>query len=409
MTTPGLRKKSSMLVKLLPFQYKFLTSTAKFAWLCAGLGAGKSYALSHYIIKRMLTNPETTGLVCAATYGQLRDSILTELFRQLDLMGLKYSYSTLTGFLQLHANGARVKTFSLENYEVLRGIEVGWIAIDEACLAKEDAYKVAIGRLRCKHSKALECRIVSTPKGFDYLYERYCGDNRLSGHELIHATAFDNPYLPEGYIESLAANYDKRMYRQEVLAEFVSNAEGTVYHAFDTAIHVKPVQRIVGLPILVGMDFNVNPMTAVLGNYVDNQIRVFDELYLPNSNTFAMRDEIKKRYGQNVTIVPDATGRARKTSATKSDHTILREAGFTVKVKKKNPPVENRYNTVNARLKENRLLVGQHCKMLVRDLSRVTHEDNPPELTHISDALGYLVWYVMPVKPPRPASQMLQL
>ncbi len=399
-----------MQIKLLPFQYAFVTATEKFVWLCAGLGAGKSYALSHYIIKRMLTNPETVGLVCAATYAQLRDSILTELFRQLDILGLKYSYSTLTGFIELHANGARVKTFSLENYEVLRGIEVGWIAIDEACLSKEEAYKVAIGRLRCKHSKALECRIVSTPKGYDYLYERYVGEKWSPGHRLIHATAFDNPHLPDGYLDSLAAGYDPRMYKQEVLAEFVSNAEGTIYYAFDRTEHVRTIVQVQALPIWVGMDFNVNPMTATLANVVGGNIQVFDEIYLKNANTYAIRDEIAKRYpGSKIKITPDATGRSRKTSSTKSDHIILREAGFEVITKKTNPAIEDRYNTVNGRLREGRISIdGNKCPMLIRDLERVVHETNPDYLTHISDALGYLAWQVFPMRKIKRAPQIIQ-
>jgi phage terminase large subunit len=401
-----------MIVKLLPYQMEFLRSSEKFVWLCAGLGSGKSYALAHYCIERMLTNPETIGLICAATYSQLRDSILTELFRQLDMLGLKYSYSTLTGFLDLHANGARVKTFSLENYEVLRGIEVGWIAIDEACLAKEDAYKVAIGRLRCKYSKRLECRIVSTPKGFDYLYDRYYGEKLSPGHKLIHATAHDNPHLPAGYLDSLAAGYDERMYRQEVMAEFVSNAEGNVYHAFDRNEHASgPIDRVETLPIWVGMDFNVNPMTAVLANIKHGSLFVFDELYLKNANTFLMRDELKKRYPKTqIKIAPDRTGQARKTSSTKSDHEILREAGFLIVPGRTNPAVEDRYNTVNGRLTEGRISIDKtKCPMLLRDLERVTHETNPDYLTHISDALGYLAWHTFPIKKARPQSRVVQL
>jgi len=399
---------TNKIVSLLPFQYEFITAPEKFVWLCAGLGTGKSYALAQYAIYRMLTNPETTGLICAATYSQLRDSILTELFRQLDAIGLKYTYSTQTQFITLE-NGARVKAFSLENYEVLRGIEVGWIAIDEACLAKEEAYKVAIGRLRCKHSKALHCRIVSTPKGFDYLYDRYVGEKFTVSHRLIHATSYQNPYLPDGYLASLATGYDPRMYRQEVLAEFVSNAEGVIYFPFDRVEHAsRRVLRNPLLPIWVGMDFNVNPMSAALANVTQGTIKVFDEVYLKHSNTFEMAKEIRKRYPDaSIKVTPDATGSARKTSSTKSDHMILRDAGFTVVRNSVNPPTEDRYNTVNGRLLESRIEIDPSCKMLIRDLERVTHESNPIYLTHISDALGYLAWHIFPMKKPRPASRVI--
>jgi hypothetical protein len=283
---------------------------------------------------------------------------------------------------------------------VLRGIEVGWIAIDEACLAKEAAYNVAIGRLRCRRSRALEVRCVSTPRGFDFMHARYVGELFTNEHDFIHATALQNHFLPDGYLASLVAAYTEKMYRQEVLAEFVSSAEGNVYHAFERKEHAsRPVERLGGLFVVTGMDFNVNPMTAVLANVRGGTLKVFDEVYLKNANTFSMCAEIAKRYpGERIRIVPDATGAARKTSSVKSDHEILRAAGFEVKTSTRNPPVEDRYNTVNARLREGRIEIDPACSMLIRDLERVTHEGNPDYLTHISDALGYLAWHVFPLK-----------
>lgn len=397
-------------IDLLPHQYTFMTATEKFVWLRGGLGSGKTYVLAHWLISRMLANPETLGLVCAATYKQLNNSILSEMFKQLDLLGLKYHFSTLTGMIQLEVNGAKLLAFSLENFEILRGIEVGYIAIDEACLAKEEAYNVAIGRLRCKHSKALVCRIVSTPKGFDYLYERYVGERKDQSHRDLHATALDNPYLPDGYLSSLKAAYSPKMYAQEVLAEFVSNAEGNVYFGFDRSEHVKSLKQIAGLPVYTGMDFNVNPMTSVQANVLGDCLYVFGEVYRNNSNTYAMRDALKQQYAKDkVIIVPDATGQARKTSAVQSDHEILRAAGFTVQASKSNPAVEDRYNTVNGLFLQSRIHISEDCPMLIRDLERVNHESNPAYLTHISDALGYLAWRLFPIKRPSPVSRVHQL
>jgi phage terminase large subunit len=394
-------------IKLLPFQMEFVTAPEKFVWLCAGLGTGKTFSLAHYSIYRMLTNPETVGLLGAATYGQLRDATLVELFRELDRLGLKYSYSTLTNFVTLECNGARVKAFSMENYEMLRGIEIGWYGLDEACLVKQEARNVLLGRLRCKHSKALQGRETSTPRGFDHMYDLYVGEKKTANHRLIHATSYDNPHLPEGYIDSLVAGYDPKKVRQEVYAEFVSTAEGSIYHAFDRYEHIRPTPRIEGYPIYVGMDFNVNPMTAVLANVSNGSIRVFDEIYLKHSNTYAMRDEILKRYQHDrIIIVPDATGQARKTSSSQSDHEILSAAGFTVQTSRRNPAVEDRYNTINGRLTQGLIQIDPSCPMLIRDLERVCHEGNPDYLTHISDALGYLAWRIFPVKRARPASRV---
>lgn len=184
-------------IGLLPFQHEFMTAPEKFVWLCAGLGTGKTFTLAHYAIMRMLTNPKTVGLLGAATYDQLRNATLVELQRELDRLSLKYSYSTLTNFLTLDCNGAKVKVFSMENYEMLRGIEIGWFGLDEATLVREAAYKVLLGRLRCKFSNKLEGRLTSTPRGFDHLYDRFVGERKDKHHRLIHATSYDNPFLPK--------------------------------------------------------------------------------------------------------------------------------------------------------------------------------------------------------------------
>lgn len=397
-------------VKLLPFQLKFLQSQTKFVWLCAGLGTGKTYSLANYAIYRMLTNPKTTGLLAAQTYSQLRDATLAELMVQLDRLGLKYSYSTLTNFLTLDCNGARIKTFSLENYEMLRGIEIGWFGVDEACLVKPDAKKVLVGRLRCKHSHVLQGRYVSTPRGFDHMYDQFVGEHKTVNHELIHATSFDNPHLPEGYIASMAAEYSPKEYQQEVLADFVALSEGRVYHAFDRTEHVRDVFPSDFGAIYVGMDFNVNPMTAVLANVTQGCIEVFDEVYLANSNTYAMAEEIRKRYPhRRIIIAPDASGSARKSSSTQSDHEILKSYGFEVQTSTRNPAIEDRYNTINGRMRESRISIAPKCLKLIRDLERVEHDKNPSYLTHISDALGYLAWRIFPLKRTRKPSGIIQL
>ena len=71
--------------------------------------------------------------------------------------------------------------------------------------------------------------------------------------------------------------------------------------------------------------------------------------------------------------------------------------------KTSNPGVKDRVAAVNSLLKstsgEIRLFIDPKCKHLMKDLERVVwkpgtallEKDKDPELTHISDALGYLV------------------
>ena len=115
----------------------------------------------------------------------------------------------------------------------------------------------------------------------------------------------------------------------------------------------------------------------------------------------------------NVRLYGDATGESRSTAG-QSDYEIIRqffrtEPDFKVSHhnKSSNPLVRDRVNAVNAMLCNNegerRLLVNPCCKPLIRDLERVSwkadsHDNLLPQLdkanpglTHVSDALGYLI------------------
>jgi hypothetical protein len=149
-------------------------------------------------------------------------------------------------------------------------------------------------------------------------------------------------------------------------------------------------------------------------------LRIMDELWLSNSNTAEACGEFCNRIlpyldrnpNLTVKIYGDASGSARQTAAgpgAKSDWEIVRremkrmgiQASFHYK--SSNPGVKNRVAAVNSLLKstsgEIRILIDPKCKKLIKDLEQVAwkpgtaliEKEKNPELTHISDALGYLV------------------
>lgn len=407
-----------MQVPLLPYQKLFLQSTTKFTFLKGGIGSGKSYTLSWYIIGRMLTNPETMGLICANSYTQLHNSIMAEVFRNLDSLGLKYSFNMLTKELVLHSTGAVALCLSLEKYESLRGIQVGYIAGDEICFAREEAYSVALGRLRCPKSHALEARFTSSPNGFNFMYDAFAEGGYISRtqtpdfrrnkfHRMISASALDNFFLPEDYLPSLAMQYSPLMYEQEVFGEFVNTSKGKVYHAFQRDRNLTPFQGTIAKRAS-GCDFNVNPLTAVLGSVVGKEsLHIYDEVWLEHSNTFELADKLAD-IEEGLLVIPDATGSARKTSAAQTDHQILRDAGLEVKTRRKNPSVKDRYNNTNRWLANGWLQIDPvKCPKLVADLDKLTHDNTDDELSHVSDALGYLLWYINPLKRVQPKSRII--
>lgn len=188
--------------------------------------------------------------------------------------------------------------------------------------------------------------------------------------------------------------------RQRFLeGKFSESDDGLAYYSFNRENHVGSVKRLPGT-IFIGMDFNVDPMTAVVGQYVNGKFHIFDEVFLTNSDTFKMCDALrKKKYvGQ---VIPDSTGKNRKTSG-RSDHQILKENGFQV-LPTHNPFVMDRTNNINRLFSEDRIIIDSKCKKLINDLEKVAWKDNKLDqksdkyLTHISDALGYLCWKLDPI------------
>lgn len=400
-------------IELLPHQGEFLSAPDKFAMLLGGIGSGKSYAGALFAILESQIDKSIPGLITANTYRQLQNATLNTLFNVCDQYGIYYDYNQNKGLLDLC--GCKWFTYSLDSYDNLRGIEVGRFWGDEMRDADPKAFLVMMGRLR--YGNKLKGRLTTTPSGYDYLYDYFAGDKKTPEFRLIKATSHDNKFLPDGYIDTLKSSYDEKMYAQEVLGEFVNIQSGRIYYAFDRNRNVDAAAIYnPRYPIYYGMDFNVNPMTAVMCQFYDGIIHVCEEIYINDSNTPEMARRIRLKYGTNLTIVPDSTGSKRSTSAPigKSDIQILIDEGFQVQTSG-NPFRIDRYNTVNNLLEKNKIKINPACVKLIRDLEQVSYRDgtNLPDtkdstLTHISDALGYYAWFAVPILPRKSEVKMIQ-
>jgi phage terminase large subunit len=211
---------------------------------------------------------------------------------------------------------------------------------------------------------------------------------------------------PKDNLENIDSDYLKMLSRMPekerkrfLEGVFTNDDDGAAYYSFDRERHVKDNGVATG-SLYIGMDFNVQPMTAVVCSVSNGVINIHDEIFLENSDTFKMCDAlIRKKY--RGMVIPDSTGANRKTSG-KSDHNILKEHGFRIP-SVRNPFVTDRVNNVNRLLTDNRIIINPKCKKLIGDLEKVSWKDNKldqktdPMLTHISDAMGYALWHLDPI------------
>ena len=124
----------------------------------------------------------------------------------------------------------------------------------------------------------------------------------------------------------------------------------------------------------IGLDFNIDPMSAVVCLRHGTTLLAIDEIVMFGSNTDEMVAEIRSRYGDRpVIIYPDPASRQRKTSAGgRTDLSILQNAGFSVKSKNSHALVRDRINAVNSRLRSSSgdryLYIDPKCKQTIKGL-----------------------------------------
>jgi hypothetical protein len=398
----------------LPSQKRFHELTARFKGFSGPIGSGKSQALCHEALKLAYLNPGRTGLIGAPTYPMLRDATQAALFEVLRQSGIPFEFNKAENQAVLKDTQSKILFRSLDEYERLRGTNLAWFGVDELTYASEEAWVRLEGRLRDPKAQRLCGFAVWTPKGFDWVWERFI-HKPVEGYACVQAKPFENRYLLEkvpDFYERLKHSYDEAFYAQEVLGEYLNPAQGLVYHAFDRRVHVREVEADPERELLWALDFNVDPMSSVVVQERDGQYLVLDEIVLRRASTREACEEFVRRYGSwkaGLVIYGDACASHLQTTGTTDREVIeqfFAERGErpAYRIPRRNPPVRERASLVNAKLKsaagEVGLLVHPRCKELILDFERVQWAEDSSEIdktkdprrTHLSDALGYLLW-----------------
>jgi PBSX family phage terminase large subunit len=392
---------------------KLLSSSARNLMLYGGSRSGKTFILCYSVVVRAAKEPNSRHIILRKNFNHAKRSIWLDTLPKV----LNVAFPNLrprqnkTDFYLTLDNGSEIWVGGLDDsdrVEKILGNEYSTMYFNECSQIDYASIQLARTRLAQKNKLAKKTYYDMNPPTKSHwsywLFEK--GLDPESNEPLETPTDFAsmlmNPFdnldnIDADYIKLLEAMPEKEKNRF-LLGLFNDESEGAVYYSFRRDDHVKPVSKLAG-SIFVGMDFNVNPMTAVVFQHINNNFHIIDEVYLENSDTYKMADELKRRGYTGARVIPDSTGRNRKTSG-QSDFDILKQSGF-------NPFVGDRINNTNRLLASGRVIIDPKCKKLINDLEKVVWKDNKPDqsgankmLTHISDALGYGLWKLEPFAKP---------
>jgi len=371
----------------------------RFKLLCSGRRFGKTYLCITRLICWALEKAGSLNWYVTANYRMAKQIA----WRQLKAMAppdlvVKRNESDLS--IEF-VNGSIVALRGAENEDSLRGVSLASLVIDEAAYVKQTAWEMVLRP--ALSDQGGPAWFITTPAGLNWFYDLWEQAQDQPDWKTFSYTTVQGGNVAAEEIEAARRTLDDRTFRQEYLASF-ETLSGRVYPDFSDE-NIADTVKDIGGTILWGTDFNVSIMAGVLGSRVGDTLHIWDEVSVNQSNTDEVCAMLKQRFpDRKVVAYPDPTGSARKTSsAGRTDHDIIRRAGFGCVSPKAPWAVKDKINATNWMVRTSdghmKLFVHPRCKNTIRALKNVTYKqgaedyviDKSPGIEHWTDGLGYLI------------------
>jgi PBSX family phage terminase large subunit len=396
-------------MNLTPVQRDFAASKFKFPAFIGGFGSGKTHAGIMRAISLKSQIKEDVAYYLP-TYDLVRTIAYPRFTELLEHFKIKAYLNKAEAVIYTPDYGGLIRFRTMDNPERIVGFETAHSIVDELdTLSVEkarDVWNKIIARNRKQSKLGNSVAVTTTPEGFKFVYEMWAKSNNPD-YKIYKAKTRDNPYLPEGYVESLESIYPSNLLSAYLDGEFVNLTAGSVYPTFDRKLNETFETIKDGEPLHIGMDFNVTNMSAVIHVLRNNEPHAVKE-YTGVFDTPTIARMLKERYkdkGHAIYIYPDASGNSRKSqNASESDIAILRHHGFNILVNNANPAVKDRVLSANSMIESRKYRVNPDtCPSLVEALERQAYDKNgEPDKTsgfdHVIDSATYFIAYRYPIQ-----------
>jgi len=299
-------------------------------------------------------------------------------------------------------NGSRITLAGADYADSLRGQRAHLLLVDEFSYVNDlqAMWEAALlPMLGTTDGRVLFC---STPAGGgNFSAELWERAKNTPGWERWSFKSVDGGWINQEFVEEAKSTMDPSLYRQEFEAS-IESLLGAIYPDFSRQHNVAPTTYDPQGALLMGCDFNRNPMCACIAQLQGERLVVLREFVLLDADTRMLTEEVRRAYPrQEIICFPDPTGaRSQTSSMGLSDHAILRQAGFKVKSPKAPWAIRDKYAACRLFIRDahnrRRLQVDPSAKRLIRSLASLEYAvgksvaDPKSDHGHMTDALGYL-------------------
>tara|TARA_R110000744_G_scaffold252013_1_gene367798 strand:- start:521 stop:1783 length:1263 start_codon:yes stop_codon:yes gene_type:complete len=374
-----------------------------------GRASGKSHFFAECAVEAMVMDPALRFVCIREVQRSLKFSAKSLIESKIHSMGVAHLFDVLTSEIR-RKGGTGVCIFegmqdhTADSLKSLEGFGIAWV--EEAHSISQKSIDLLLPTIRAPGSEVWFSWNPSLPSDpVDSFFSE-----EPEGSVRVHTTYRDNPFCPE--VMEIEADRLRRSnpdaYEHIWEGGYFFGGQGRVYSRFINKPapvgNIDESVRDTGAELLVGMDFNVNPMSCVIGVRVADECHILDALEVESSNTEEVTAELLRRYpGRSIIVCPDPSGRARKSSAPvgQTDFTILQRAGFDVRAPHKAPLIVDRENNAQEMYEHEgrrRVKIHPDAKPLITGLSNLVYKeqtgqrDKKSGFDHICDAMDYLLW-----------------
>ena len=408
-------------------QYRAWTSKKRFVALACGRGSGKTELARRRIIRYLPVAkpwPNPSYFYALPTRDQAKRTAWLILKDLVPPKWIKQSWDS--DLIIETVFGSRLYVVGLDKPQRIEGSQYDGCVLDESCDIRPGTFDRSV--LPALSHKNGWCWRIGVPKRYGVgapEFKTYF-DRGMSGvdPDVESYTWKSDTILSADQLRFARENLSESDFQEQFCASW-EKASGLVYGEFSDD-NVVDVQYDPNKLVIIGCDFNVDPMCWTFSHRVRDRVLGIDELHtvdevkLKGVTTQQTLDLVYSRFGSHragIQFVGDATSRARKTAAAFSDYVqIQNDTRFINKnvfFPNANPSRLDRYAAVNAMLRNasgiRRWKISPRCKRLILDLRNLafivgTREPNVDgidngEMGHMSDAAGYVIFAVWPLTP----------
>lgn len=433
---PGMLTSRWTPLKKHPEQHRLWYFPARFNVNPAGRRSGKTEIAKRKLVIRMMRGTrydDPRFFAAAPTYGQAK-RIYWEDLKRLTPRWFQLRPPSESELIIYGVNGAIIQVLGMDKPERIEGTPWDGGILDEYGNMKKETWPQHVRPALSDRNGW--CDLIGVPEGRNHYYDIAKEAQANLSREWGYFWWKSADILSPSEIEAAKKDLDELTYQQEFEGSFV-NFEGRAYYPFLEHTHTTRISYDPKQPLIFTFDFNVAPGTA--GVIQEKQIKdletgiplvgdtltgIIGEVYIPrNSNTPLVCNKLINDWGKHegrIICFGDSTGGARgsaKVGGSDWDlvkNILKRHFGDRVEfdIPAANPSERDRINSVNSRLRtmsgKIRLMIDPgKAPHMVKDFEGVVlvkggsgeiDKKANPELSHLSDGVGYYVHRKYPVR-----------